>query len=134
MAQPVELALVAVLLQTPAVAGYVHDRVYPANAPRGAAKPFIVYSTISSSAEHSHDAAETTWRTRVQVACVDRSYGGAKTVAKAVIQALRYYVGQIAGSQIDVILAENEVDTFVMSADQNQSSYITTVDFVVWHR
>ena len=129
----IEEALVAVLKGNGTVAGYVSARIYPSVAPQGATKPHIVYTAVSNAPEHTHDEVQDTFRPRVQFSCIGASYASAKTLAKAVVAALRYYNGTASGVQIDAILGQNEVDTFVMAADQSQSSYITTVDFLVWH-
>lgn len=101
-----EAVVYALLAGAGAVTSIVSTRIYPVVLPEGVATPAIVYELISSSHAPALDAQAATHllTTRVQVNLIGSNYAQVRDLRTAVINALRYQRGAIAGATVHAVL------------------------------
>jgi hypothetical protein len=101
-----EAVIYALLTGAGAVTSVVQDRIYPVVLPEGVATPAIVFELLSSVHVPALDAQASTHhlQARVQVNLLGPSYAQIRDLRTAVINAVRYQRGSIAGAQVHAVL------------------------------
>lgn len=126
-------AVVYSLLSTATpVTAIVADRIFPVVARERQPTPMIVYETVTSVPVGAIDAYTATHltRTRVQVNVLTADYAVLRTLRDAVVAALRFQRGTIAGAVVHSILLDIEQpDQF----DPALLVYMRGIDFLVTH-
>ena len=128
----VETELVSQLTGDSTVSGLVSSRVYPLLAPQGATLPCVVYEMTAHETINSTSGAGSTRHAQVEVLCLDDSYGGTKTLADAVRDALN---GWTVSDSVTVssCLLTSESDGFVQpNDDSEQPVYLITQEYSIW--
>lgn len=87
----IETDLIAVLVNDPAVAALVGDRVALTALPEGDARPYIVCQLISGQRPGSMCSTGRNRRVRMQVSCFAPAYLVAKNIAQAAMDAIEGY-------------------------------------------
>ena len=127
-----EAILYALLSGAGPVAAIVGARIYPGMLPQGVATPAIVVELISSVQAGRIDAAATThlYRARMQVNLLGADYAVLYTLRAAVVAALRFQRGVIAGATVHTIAPDNEGP---ITYDEQLGLFHRPLDFVVHH-
>ena len=107
-----------------ALAALVSDRIYPALAPEGSARPYVVFSKISTvpTETHGSSSAERLDETLIQFMIVAETYTATEDIAAALRTVLEDAGGPTNGStEITNIRETYEDDTelFVTQLDAN---------------
>lgn len=125
----------AKLTATTAVTDIVGQRVYPIKVTQGTALPYITYQTISDvSINHSTGATETN-STRIQVDCWAATYDVARTLAKAVKEALKNWTDAagdpaISSSHYD---AGSDAPEDVLPGEDRLAAFRVRQDYILWY-
>ena len=112
------------------VTAIVAARIYPRVAPLSTALPNVAFWQVSSTRINRLEATQTTHltRSRVQVDLTARDYPGLKALRAAIIAALEFSRGTIAGSLVHMVeLAGEGPDDYDAAAEL----YSQSVDFFV---
>lgn len=125
----VEEDFVAFILAIPAVSGAVVDRVEPLHLSQDSAMPAITYQVISTPREKTHTSRGKA-HPRIQLNCYDKTYIGAKAVAKAIRVGCDGFKGSMNGRQVDEISVQGENDDY----DSVTERYRRIVDVIIWHK
>lgn len=117
----------ATLSGASALAALVGDRIYPAIAPEGTARPYVVFHKISAVPTASHDASSTNRldETLVQFNIVADDYTGTEDVANALRATLEDAAGPTNGSI--------EVTNIRESYESDTEEFLTQIDANFFH-
>ena len=130
-----EKAVRSVLVNDATVAALVVARVYPQRRPMGTAVPALIYQNVTSETNQAVATQGGIKRTRLSVECIDRTYGGVKTLRNAVEAALINYTGTLEGETINSLRLEMAVDIDETNEPAGEfGSFRTILDFVIWHQ
>jgi hypothetical protein len=130
-----EKAVRSVLINDATVAALVVARVYPQRRPMGTAVPALIYQNVASETNQAVATQGGLKRTRLSIACIDRTYGAVKTLRNAVEGALINYSGTLEGETIDSLRLESAVDIDETNEPAGEFGYFRTIlDFVIWHQ
>lgn len=127
-----EEGIIAKLLATSGVTALVATRVYPGRRPQASALPAIDLARISGAPLYSNDGETGLESARVEINCWGSSYSSAKTVARAVKDALSAFFGTVGGVNFQYILLEDERDLSETGSNQADYLYRMSLDFTVW--
>ena len=127
-----EAILYALLTGAGPVTAIVGTRIYPAMLPLGIATPAIVVELVSSVHAGRIDATASThlYRSRMQVNLLGPDYAVLYTLRAAVIDALRFQRGAIAGATVHTVATDNEGP---VTFDEQLGIFNRPLDFVVHH-
>ena len=127
----IETALYTLLDNDAGLAAIVGDRIYPVEAPEGAARPLLVYSVVSSVSEPAFGADSALKRSRFTLlAASDDSALDAATTARAALAAVRRYRGTVGGITIQDIFVENDGTDF---RDPQGKIWYRAADIIIHH-
>ncbi len=125
----IEAAIFELVSGKAAVAALVGTRVYPGKAPQGVTRPYVVYSQISLSPVQSLDGWNELENGRWQFDCWDDLSTTAKTLARAVMAALKVTRVHADDQEVTALLLDSrdlhEPDTRL---------FRVSVDFSIWNR
>lgn len=128
----IETALFQYLSAHVGLTALVGSRIYPMQAPAGAAKPCLVYTLISIDRKQSHDGYSGVQVIRMQISCfaaaweTDGTTVGVKAVAAQVIAAMEAWEG---ATDIQAVFPAGEQDLF----EEETQLYHTPLDFEIWY-
>ncbi len=109
-------------------------RRYWVRAPQSlSTRPYIVMHRVSGNRDYHLKSASGYVQSRVQVDIYDETYGGAKTVARAVRDAVSGFAGTINGVQIQRITVESERDLPADDAGEITFLFRTSIDLQIHH-
>lgn len=108
----IEQALRSKLLADATVLGLVSTRVYPLVLPQDPTYPAITYKRVTGRDMTAHDGRLGLDRSRFQIDCLDDDFGGATTLARAVMVALNGYRGTVDTVDIGAIVNESTQDLY----------------------
>ena len=109
-------------------------RRYWVRAPQSlSTRPYIVMHRVSGNRDMSLKGPTRYVQSRVQVDIYDDSYSGAKTVARAVRDAVSGFSGTIGGVQIQRINVDSERDLPADDAGEITQLYRTSIDLLIHH-
>ena len=126
----IETALNAYLLGHTGVAAMVGTRIYPLQAPKGTATPYLVYLKVSSGRRYTHDGFANFQQPRMQISCYAERYltsgsvVGVKNLAQEVIAAIEAWPG---ATYIQAAFLEDEKDL----TDPDTKLFHIALDFFV---
>ncbi len=127
--------LYAKLIATTAVTDIVGTKAFPIKAMQETALPYITYQVISDvSVNHSTGATETN-TTRIQVDCWAASYDVARTLAKAVKEALKNWTDATGDPQISSCHYEDGSDAPepVLPGEDKLAAHRVRQDYSLWY-
>lgn len=127
-----ELVTYALLSGAGPVTAIVGTRIYPVVLPVGVPTAAIVYAVISSPRIGAIDAYAPTHltRSRVQVNVLSADHKVLRDLRNAVVAAMQFQRGLIAGITVHSVLFSNEGPDFF---DQEQRIYMRPIDFLLSH-
>lgn len=126
-----EAAAAGRLLDAPAVATIVGQRVDWTRRPQGAPLPAIVLELISDPRPQTHDGADSIRWSRVRAKCLAETRAGAISLREAVIAAL-VPAGAFGGVWFD----NSYVDQVRDLGGDTETGFVEcdAVDFILWHK
>ena len=101
----------------------VSTRIYPATAPQGVAKPYIVYRKVSANRQYAHSGQSSLTFDRVQVSVFSTEYLVAKGLVSTLFTTMEGWTGVQAAFKV------NEIDFY----EEDTKLYHIPVDFMIWH-
>lgn len=127
-----EAAVYALLTGAGAVTSIVGTRVYPVVLPERQPTPAVVYELVAAVNQGRIDAQAAThlMRSRVQINLLSKDYAVLRTLREAVVSALRFQRGTVAGCVVHAITHEGDGPT---SFDHELAVFHRYVDFHVFH-
>lgn len=127
-----EAVVYALLTGAGPVTSVVGQRIYPVALPMGTPMPAIVYSLVSAVSLPALDAQAATHLTqsRVQVDMVGHDFAALRALRTAVLAALRFQRGAIAGTTVHAVLHGGDgPPTYDMALDLHHRP----VDLLITH-
>ena len=119
---------------TSILSGVAGGRRYWVRAPQSlSTRPYIVMHRVSGNRDYHLKSASGYVQSRVQLDIYDETYGGAKTVARAVRDAVSGLATTIGGVQIQRITVESERDLPVDDTGEITNLYRTSIDLMIHH-
>ena len=119
---------------TSILSGVAGGRRYWVRAPQSlSTRPYIVMHRVSGNRDYHLDGPSGYVQSRVQVDIYDKTYNGAKTVARAVRDAVSGFAGVLNGVQIQRIFIESERDLPADDVGEITNLYRTTIDLMIHH-
>ncbi len=119
---------------TTLLSGVAGGRRYWVRAPQSlSTRPYLVMHRVSGNRDYHLKSASGYVQSRVQVDIYDDSYGGAKTVARAVMDAVSGFAGTIGGVQIQRIYVDSERDLPAGDTGEITELYRTSIDLMIHH-
>lgn len=129
-----EQAVIAALLANDAVTAHAGRRVYPLIRPQDSAMPALVFTTISSQPDATHDGATGLSESRIQLDAYAATYAAAKGLARAVRGVLHQFAGdvEVDGGTVTLqgVFQDGERDLFEGEAPER--IFRVSLDFNVW--
>ncbi len=125
-----EEALVQYLLGAIGLTSLIGQRADWAIRPQASLLPQLVLHTIDSAPYYSDEGESGLFSARVQVDCWDRTYAGAKTIARQVLSRLSGAVFTQGPVTFQLSHAEDQQDDFEIGAG-DEEFYRTRLDFIV---
>lgn len=115
------------------VTAIVGERIYPVVLAQGQPLPAIVYSLVTVTRPPAIDAAAPTHlaRSRIQLDLMARDYPTLQALRAAVVAALQFQRGVIAGTTVHSVLHAGEGAT---QHDGELQVYYRPIDFIVTHQ
>ena len=130
----VETLLRSAILANTTASGLVGTRVYPQTAPTSATLPFVTYTKISGGPLNAIEAPTTTYEARFQVDVYASTYGGTKTLAAAVEDALSGYSDATSTPCITSVHLDNEQDSIEpLEGGAEEGTHRIVQDYIVWY-
>ena len=117
----------------------VGDRIYPRFAPTSAARPFIVWSRISSTSTHRMGADPSfpdrgMMRDVIQFDIYAEAEAGANEVKEALQDTLNGLEIEMGETKVRRVFLSNEIDGLETPSDgTNDGEYRETMDFTFWY-
>jgi hypothetical protein len=110
----------------------VGTRIFPTVLPIRQPSPAIVYELVSAVRVPAIDAYAAThlMRSRVQVNLISKDYGVTRTLRAAVLAAMQFQRGAIAGTTVHSVTHAGEGP---VSHDQELDLYSRPLDFLITH-
>ncbi len=105
-----EESLFSFLTSDTAIAGMIDARVYAQIAPQGALLPRVVYSRITTQRTQTLCGTDQKVRAVMQIDSYDRTYKGAKELAKALFFTLVDFSGDMNGTRVSTVALDSDVD------------------------
>jgi len=130
-----EEGIVSILRADATVAGLLGTRIYPWMRPQGTTFPAIVYELDGTDPEQDLDGYGGMTRAELSISCIDEQYGGAKTLAAAVLGALNGYTGTPTdGVAINSLVHDNDIG-IVEDSQIGNSRGVSIIEssYVVWY-
>lgn len=130
----IQAAIRTLLVQDPAVSALVGERVYPQVAPQGGDMPAVVYTVSGEPLQHQR-GMQGLERYEIGLDCWSRArpgmapYDEARTLARAVVEALAARLGVVGDVRISSVLFGGIYDD---GADEETGIYSVGVDVSVW--
>lgn len=126
------------LTQNTDLSAAVGDRIYPGFAPSSAARPFIIYSRISSDSTHHLGTASIApgglMRDVMQFDIYAETESAANEVKEILQDVLNGQEMVMGGTQIRRVFLSNETDGMEPPSDgTNDAEYRETMEFVFWY-
>ncbi len=119
---------------TSLLSGVAGGRRYWVRAPQSlSTRPYIVMHRVSGNRDMHLKGPSRLVFSRVQVDIYDDSYGGAKTVARAVRDAVSGFAGTIGGVQIQRINVDSERDLPADDTGEITELFRTSIDIMIFH-
>lgn len=130
----IEYAVRRHLLDAPAVAAIVGDRIYPLTIPQGETLPVITYSVVATDEDNQEGDAATLARARLQLDCWATTYKQANDLARAVRLALPTTTGAI-GSESNRVEGVSiiPIETGRQLYEPDTRYYRVMLEFYVWY-
>lgn len=127
-----EAIVYALLSGAAPVTSIVSARIYPVVLPEGVPFPAIVYELVSSVMQPRIDAASAShlYRSRIQVNLLGVDLAALITLRDAVVAALQFQRGAIAGATVHAVLADSEGP---VTFNEQLGLFHRPLDFVVHH-
>jgi len=119
----IEYAVRHILLDDATVSGLIGTRLTPGQRPQGGTMPCATYARMS----HSRMCEIPYGSPLIQVTAWDDTYGGARELATAIIDALDRYRGITHGQRITRAKLENDLDLI----DPETGLHTVPIDFRV---
>lgn len=122
----------ALLTGAGAVTSIVAARIFPVVLPLKQPSPALVYELVSATRVPAIDAQSPTHltRSRVQVNLISKDFAVTRTLRNAVMQAMQFQRGVLAGVQVHSVLHAGEGP---VSFDQQLDLYHRPLDFLITH-
>ena len=109
-------------------------RRYWVRAPQSSdTRPYVVLNRVSGNRDYHLKGASRYVQSRVQCDVYDTTYGGAKTTARAVRDAVSGFAGTIGGVQIQRIEVDSERDLPADDAGDITDLFRVSIDLMVHH-
>ncbi len=109
-------------------------RRYWVSAPQSlSTRPYIIMLRVSGNRDYAMSGPTGYVQSRIQVDIYDESYGGAKTVARAVRDAVSGFAGTIGGVHIQRISVESERDLPADDVGEITELFRTSIDLMIHH-
>ena len=118
-------AFLAALSPAPAA-----GRIYPLMLPQNHTLPAVTFTRIAATRTRSLDGPSGMARAVFQVDAWAATYGGAKTLAETLRQALDGHRGAMGSETVGGVLLTAERDLF----DHETGTYRVSMDFAIWHQ
>ena len=126
-----EEALIAKLLATSGVTALVSTRVYAGARPQALDLPAVVLNLISANPSYSDDGEDGIQEDRIQLDCWAETYSAAKSLSRAVIDALSAFGGTVSGVNFQYIELDLAHDTQEGGSNATDYPFRTSLDFIV---
>jgi hypothetical protein len=126
----IETDLYSYLSTCIALIALVSTRIYPVQAPKEVATPYLVYFKVSPNRKYTHQGFANFQQPRIQISCYATRYItsgseiGAKSLSQILISALEAWPG---AERIQAVQVEDEKDLI----DPDTNLYHVAVDFFV---
>lgn len=124
-----EESLFSFLSSDTAVAALVADRIYGAIAPQTAPLPRIVYKREDSNRTQTLCKTDSKVRAIMILECYDKTYKGAKQLAKVVRQTLTDFSGDMAGTRVSTVILDSDPD----GEDPEPGLHCVSQRYFIWH-
>ena len=130
----VEKAVRTIVTGDATVSGLISSRMYPTRRPQGTALPAIAYTKASQEESDSVDRQAGATRVRMSLDNMAATYGGVKSLATAVRDALINYSGTAEGVTINSIRETMHADLGEnLEPGGDGAVYRVITDFIIWH-
>ena len=130
-----EQGIVTILRADATVSGLLGTRIYPWIRPQGTTFPAIVYELDGTEPEQDLDGYAGMTRAELSISCIAEQYGGAKTLAAAVLGVLNGYTGTPTnGVAINSLVHDNDIGIIEDSQIGNSRGVaIVESSYIVWY-
>ena len=120
------------LLLLGAVGDLVGARIYPVRTPQNPAYPYIVIDKIDGAPEQDLAGANSLKHAPCQIDCYSNDdYTAAKALAKAVIDALSDFSGNVTGGRIESCTVTNDGKDM---SEPELEEFRVLLEFSIWYR
>ena len=123
----------AFLIAEPTVNALIGAKIYPDNAPQGAALPYVTYFRASGPRVRSLKGPSGLSHPRIQLDVLAASRASAKAIASAIRNLVDGYRGAMGSLTVQTIRVENDMD---FSEDPEhageQTIYGVSLDAIIW--
>ncbi len=126
-----EEAILSRLLADTAVAAAVGTRITPVVRAQASPLPAITFTTISAIPSYSDDGEDGIREDRMQIDCWGSSYTSAKQTARAVVNSLSAFGGDVGAQHIRYITLDIEHDLQEGGSNASEYLYRTSLDFLM---
>ena len=92
--------------------------------------PCIVFQEISNKHIYSHSGESNLARSRYQFSCYDKTFAGARAVARQLQSALSAWSDMTVTPAVSVCFLDAEIDLY----DSTLETFRAVRDFVIWHK
>lgn len=130
----IEKALRSVLIADSDVTDLVSSRIYPEHRQQGNDLPAVVYQLVNTESQNSVGGHASLTRATMSFDSIAVNYGGAKTLAEKVRQALMDYSGTSEGVVVSSCQHEGDsalIEDSQVAEDRGVSRIIS--DYTVWY-
>lgn len=128
-----EEKLITLLLSDSGVSALVGTRIFWSKMEPSEALPRIVLNVISDVPDYNMNSASGLRSARVQVDCYSSTYGGARSVSRAVEMAIGGYRGTSGTIKFDGIFVLEQRD--VIEEDNTPDDLFgVSIDYQIWHK
>ena len=126
----IEKAINSILVNNAGVSAITGGRCYPVTLPQDPTFPLNLYIHISGSAENQLRGSAGQAHRRYQIESWASTYASAKSLSKAVFDALNNYSGTVGTVVVSSILIVNENEVY----ESVIKTYRVMQDYMVWHK
>jgi uncharacterized protein DUF3168 len=131
----IEASLETYLKNNAGIAALVASRIYPQLIPENPTYPAISYEKTSGEHERSLTGSSGLAMADFELECWAKTYGGAKSVADAVRNALDGFSGMMGTDAVSEVHLDSDSDLFEISAgNEMQRLYGVQLSLTIWYR